>query len=419
MTFLELENISKYFGQTAAVQRIDLSINQGEFLTLLGPSGCGKTTILRMVAGFETPTGGSILLDGEDITNRSANKRPMGMVFQSYALFPHLTVEQNIAFGMQIKKLSQEHIKRRCAELLELVGLGEMGKRYPHQLSGGQQQRIALARALAVEPKVLLLDEPLSALDAKVRVSLRNEIRRIQQQLKMTAIYVTHDQEEALAISDRIAVMAKGKIEQLDQPEEIYSNPHTVFAATFVGTSNQFRGVVESPNEGLCQAGSYTLHVPLLPDRKKGDRVLMMVRPEEVSLRDSTSIDSGMNGTNNQIPGFIELRTFLGPFTRFHVKVFDEQPLTHQANDADDAPYSEAQRATHYASRQGLGAEASSYRSGLMQGMTLTADIPSQHARDYFVGQNVILSFAREDTQVLPLDAVAVELTKQAEAEKV
>ncbi|HET8847130.1 MAG TPA: ABC transporter ATP-binding protein, partial [Ktedonobacteraceae bacterium] len=253
MAFLELKSISKYFGRAAAVENIDLSVDQGEFLTLLGPSGCGKTTILRMVAGFEQPTSGSIQLDGEEISRRAANKRPMGMVFQSYALFPHMTAEQNIAFGMHIKKQPAERIQQRCMELLELVGLADKGRSYPHQLSGGQQQRIALARALAIEPKVLLLDEPLSALDAKVRVSLRNEIRHIQQQLKMTAIYVTHDQEEALAISDRIAVMARGHIEQLDYPEEIYSNPSTVFAATFVGTSNRFEGLLESASEGICR----------------------------------------------------------------------------------------------------------------------------------------------------------------------
>ena len=181
MAFLELENLTKQFGQNTAVDHINLSVEQGEFLTLLGPSGCGKTTILRMVAGFEIPGEGNILLDDEDITNRAASKRPMGMVFQSYALFPHMTAEQNIAFGMSIQHKPKEVIKQRCAELLELVGLSDKGRSYPHQLSGGQQQRVALARALAVEPKVLLLDEPLSALDAKVRVSLRNEIRRIQQ----------------------------------------------------------------------------------------------------------------------------------------------------------------------------------------------------------------------------------------------
>src|SRR5450755_791720 len=242
MAFLELTELTKSFGRVTAVDAVDLSIERGEFLTLLGPSGCGKTTILRMVAGFETPSNGSIRLDGEDITYRLASKRPMGMVFQSYALFPHMTAEQNIAFGMTIKHQPKDVIKRRCAELLELVGLGEKGNSYSHQLSGGQQQRIALARALAVEPKVLLLDEPLSALDAKVRAQLRDQIRRIQLELKITAIYVTHDQEEALAIADRIAVMSKGRIEQLDQPEEIYSNPRTVFTATFVGTSNRFNG---------------------------------------------------------------------------------------------------------------------------------------------------------------------------------
>src|SRR5579863_832328 len=276
MAFLELENISKYFGHNTAVDHISLAVEHGEFLTLLGPSGCGKTTILRMVAGFEVPSEGYILLDGEDITQRAASKRPMGMVFQSYALFPHMTAEQNIAFGMTIKKnQSAEIVKRRCAELLELVGLSDKGRSYPHQLSGGQQQRIALARALAVEPKVLLLDEPLSALDAKVRISLRNEIRHIQQQLKMTAIYVTHDQEEALAISDRIAVMAKGKIEQLDQPEEIYSNPRTIFAASFVGSSNQFRGVLESAAQGLCRVDNQLLHVSPTPELKDGESVLV------------------------------------------------------------------------------------------------------------------------------------------------
>ncbi len=376
MSFLELEDITKYFGRNAAVEHINLSVERGEFLTLLGPSGCGKTTNLRMIAGFEIPSAGTVLLDGEDITGRAASKRPMGMVFQSYALFPHLTAEQNIAFGMSIQRKSKEVIKQRCAELLELVGLGERGHSYPHQLSGGQQQRIALARALAVEPKVLLLDEPLSALDAKVRVSLRNEIRHIQQQLKMTAIYVTHDQEEALAISDRIAVMAKGRIEQLDQPEEVYSNPRTIFAASFVGTSNQFRGALLSAAEGLCRAESQVLHVLPQQDLHDGDPVLVLVRPEEVSIQPAEEGDPHMvNGTGNQIAGVIELRTFLGPFTRFHVRVNEHS--------------------------------------------TLTADIPSQQARNYFVAQHVVLAFPPEACQVLLLDAHAIELEKLAETETV
>jgi len=376
MAFLELENISKYFGRNTAVDHISLAVEHGEFLTLLGPSGCGKTTILRMVAGFEVPSEGYILLDGEDITQRAASKRPMGMVFQSYALFPHMTAEQNIAFGMNIKHVPRETMRKRCADLLELVGLGDKGRSYPHQLSGGQQQRVALARALAVEPKVLLLDEPLSALDAKVRVSLRNEIRRIQQQLKMTAIYVTHDQEEALAISDRIAVMAKGKIEQLDQPEKIYSNPRTIFAASFVGSSNQFRGKLESAAQGLCQVGGHLLHVPPISTLKDGDAVLVLVRPEEMNIQQAdTPDDTDANTTGNHIPGVIELRTFLGPFTRFHIRT--------------------------------------------EQGDSLTADIPSQQARDNFVAQHVILTFAPEACQVLPLDSEEAQLVKQAEAEAV
>jgi putative spermidine/putrescine transport system ATP-binding protein len=258
--------------------------------------------------------------------------------------------------------------------LLELVGLSDKGQSYPHQLSGGQQQRIALARALAVEPKVLLLDEPLSALDAKVRVSLRDEIRHIQQQLKMTAIYVTHDQEEALAISDRIAVMAKGRIEQLDQPEEIYTNPRTVFSASFVGTSNQFRGVLESAAEGLCRAGEQILHILPVQNMRDGEQVLVLVRPEQVSIQQvSEEVENSSNGAGNRIAGVIELRTFLGPFTRFHVRV-DE-------------------------------------------GRTLTADVPSQMARDFYVAQHVMLSFPPDACQVFPLDRRGAEEEKLAEAE--
>jgi putative spermidine/putrescine transport system ATP-binding protein len=287
-----------------------------------------------------------------------------------------MTAEQNIAFGITLQHKPKDFIKRRCAELLELVGLSDKGPSFPHQLSGGQQQRIALARALAVEPKVLLLDEPLSALDAKVRVSLRNEIRHLQQQLKMTAIYVTHDQEEALAISDRIAVMAKGRIEQLDQPEEIYSNPRTVFAASFVGSSNQFQGVLDSAGEGLVQAGNFMLRVSPQQGLKDGERVLVLVRPEEMSISPATEGEAySGNTTSNHITGVIELRTFLGPFTRFHVRVNEH--------------------------------------------MTLTADIPSQQSRDYFVAQHIVLSFPLDACQMLPLDSNESNLVKLAETETV
>jgi putative spermidine/putrescine transport system ATP-binding protein len=298
------------------------------------------------------------------------------MVFQAYALFPHMTAEQNIAFGLSNQHKPKDFIKRRCAELLELVGLSDKGSSFPHQLSGGQQQRVALARALAVEPKVLLLDEPLSALDAKVRVSLRNEIRRVQQQLKMTAIYVTHDQEEALAISDRIAVMTKGHIEQLDHPEEIYSNPRTVFAASFVGSSNQFLGVLESALEGLFQSGDFLLHVPPQQDLKDGKQVMVLVRPEEMSISATTEVEAPLDhNARNYINGVIELRTFLSAFTRFHVRVNEH--------------------------------------------LTLTADIPSQQSRDFFVAQHIKLSFLPEACQVLPLDSTESSMEKLAERETV
>jgi putative spermidine/putrescine transport system ATP-binding protein len=356
MSFLELTDISKSFGRFTAVNPLNLTIQAGEFLTLLGPSGCGKTTILRMIAGFETPTTGNIWLEGEDITYRSASKRSMGMVFQSYALFPHLTAQQNIAFGMNIRRQPRSAVQKRCAELLDLVGLSDMGNRYPHQLSGGQQQRIAIARALAVQPKVLLLDEPLSALDAKVRLSLRTELRRIQQQLQITAVYVTHDQEEALSISDRIAVMARGKIEQIDQPENIYGAPQTAFAATFVGISNQFRGQISSAQQGICQVGDYTFRVSPQPQRHDGENILLIIRPENLRVQ---SVTEGEQSPNT-LTGTVELRTFLGAYIRLQVRINDQ--------------------------------------------ILLTADVTHQDAQLYGVGQKVSLSFDLQAGKVLPLD---------------
>ena len=235
MAFLTLKNVSKVFGAAVAVEDFNLDVEKGEFVSFLGPSGCGKTTTLRMIAGFELPSSGEVTLDGEDITYKSPNQRNVGMVFQSYALFPNMTIGQNIGFGLQVRNTDSATIKQRVAEMLSLIHLEKHIDKYPYQLSGGQQQRIALARALAISPRVLLLDEPLSALDAKIRVELRQEIRRIQQATNITTVYVTHDQEEALSLSDRVVVMSQGHMEQVGSPVQIYNHPSTEFVAQFVG----------------------------------------------------------------------------------------------------------------------------------------------------------------------------------------
>ena len=244
MAFVELDDLHRSFADVVALDGISIALDEGEFLSLLGPSGCGKTTALRLVAGFDKPNSGRIVVDGKDMTRVPPNKRDMGMVFQAYSLFPNMTATRNVEYGLKIRRVDGARRATQVAELLELVGLGHAGDRYPHQLSGGMQQRVALARALAIEPRVLLLDEPLSALDAKVRVQLREEIRRIQSRLGITTIYVTHDQEEALSISDRVAVLSQGRIEQIAAPGEIYDAPATPFVAEFVGTMNRLEGTV-------------------------------------------------------------------------------------------------------------------------------------------------------------------------------
>src|SRR6266545_1876001 len=256
MAFLELTNVQKQFAGTSAVIDFNLAMERGEFVSFLGPSGCGKTTTLRMIAGFEAPTAGRITVEGADITNLPPNRRNVGMVFQSYALFPNMTVAGNIGFGLKVRKRPRAEIDRRVDELLSLIHLEGRGDRYPYQLSGGQQQRVALARALAIEPQVLLLDEPLSALDAKIRIVLRKEIRAIQRQLGITTVYVTHDQEEALSLSDRVVVMSEGRIEQIGTPFEIYNFPATTFVASFVGTLNLVAaGVVDAATGRLSLEG--------------------------------------------------------------------------------------------------------------------------------------------------------------------
>jgi len=248
--FLEISNLRKSFGTYHAVQHFEMKIDKGEFISFLGPSGCGKTTTLRMIAGFETPTTGSIRVNSQDITGLRPNQRKIGMVFQSYALFPNMTVADNVAFGLKVAKKPADEVAHRVKEMLALIGLPQLGDRYPFQLSGGQQQRVALARALAPKPQVLLLDEPLSALDAKIRVSLREEIRAVQRELGITTVYVTHDQEEALSMSDRIVVMNEGRVEQMGTPFEIYNRPRTRFVASFVGTLNILKATVADAAAG-------------------------------------------------------------------------------------------------------------------------------------------------------------------------
>lgn len=240
MYMIRLENVEKHFAGHPVVHPLSLTIDEGEFLTLLGPSGCGKTTILRMIAGFEQPTTGVIRLDGEDVTQLPPNKRNLNLVFQHYALFPHMTVQENIQFGLKMKKIPAAEQKERIAEAIRLTQLTALAKRYPHQLSGGQQQRVAIARAIANKPKVLLLDEPLGALDLQLRKNLQAELKQLQRSLGITFVYVTHDQEEAMMMSDRIVIMNNGRIEQIGSPKVIYERPETLFAATFIGENNIF-----------------------------------------------------------------------------------------------------------------------------------------------------------------------------------
>jgi putative spermidine/putrescine transport system ATP-binding protein len=317
MAFLDIVDLQKRYAHATAVERLELGIARAEFISFLGPSGCGKTTTLRMIAGFEPPSRGAIYLDGEDITRKPPNQRNVGLVFQAYALFPNMTVAENIGFGLKVAKKPANEVRRRVENMLDLVKLPALGGRYPYQLSGGQQQRVALARALAIQPQVLLLDEPLSALDASIRVTLRNEIRSIQRELGITTIYVTHDQEEALSISDRIVVMREGRVEQIGTPFEIYNFPRTRFVASFVGTMSILRGHVVDPACGRIMIdGQEIVAARLLGGARIGEECSLALRPEIVAIDGAARDDNCMRGT-------VEDVSFLGSIVRIRVRFKD------------------------------------------------------------------------------------------------
>ncbi len=323
-----LRKVTRRFGKAVAVNGIDLSISGGEFLSIVGPSGCGKTTILRLIAGFLQPDEGEILFDGNIVNHLPPRKRQVGIVFQNYALFPNLSVFENIAFGLRARKLPNREITERVQEMLQLVRLEGKAESYPAQLSGGQQQRVALARALAIAPRVLLLDEPLSALDAKVRLMIRYEIKRIQQEAGITTLYVTHDQEEALSISDRVAVMNQGTFLQVGTPEEIYREPHNEFVASFIGIANLLRGEAVTPEKGEIRWKGLTIRVPPFPPAKR--EVLVMIRPEKIQV-----IPEGQKPAETTwmlLPGIVEGKVFLGPLIRLAVRVQDEPILVDVAD---------------------------------------------------------------------------------------
>ena len=320
MAFLELSNIRKQFSNVAApaVQDFNLKVERGEFVSFLGPSGCGKTTTLRMIAGFELPTSGTITINGADMTRVPANKRKIGMVFQSYALFPNMTVADNIGFGLRVARRPKAEITPRVEEMLKLIHMPDKGKRYPAQLSGGQQQRVALARALALQPQLLLLDEPLSALDAKIRVSLRNEIRAIQRQTGVTTVYVTHDQEEAMSLSDRIVVMSEGHMEQVGTPFEIYNFPKTQFVASFVGTLNQVQARVADAAAGTLDFDGQTITASKAIEAVNGEMISIALRPEMIDADNSADAAAA-----NRLRVTVEDTTFLGSIVRTRVRVRD------------------------------------------------------------------------------------------------
>jgi spermidine/putrescine transport system ATP-binding protein len=319
---IRLEELCKTFADVVAVDGIDLEMPPGEFFTLLGPSGCGKTTTLRMIAGFERPTSGRIMLDGSDVARVPPHQRNVNTVFQSYALFPHLDVAKNVAFGLKYQKLNKEERAQRVGEALELVSMTEFARRKADQLSGGQQQRVALARALVLRPRVLLLDEPLGALDAQLRKNLQVELKALQAEVGITFIFVTHDQSEALTMSDRIAVMNKGRVEQAAPPQAIYEEPETVFVADFLGVSNLLEAEALGQDGGACtvRVGDRTFRAQRGATSARGD-VKVMIRPERIE------VEPHSNAGEERMPGIVERSVFLGGAYEVHVRVLGGELL--------------------------------------------------------------------------------------------
>jgi iron(III) transport system ATP-binding protein len=321
---LRLEGVSKRFSrdgrhEVAAVQEVSLEVRPGELLTLLGPSGCGKTTTLRIVAGFEQPDTGRVRIDGQDVTDRQVYRRNTGFVFQNYALFPHLSVLENVAYGLRVRGLAAAEVRARVGAVLELVGLPGYGQRFPHELSGGEQQRVAVARAVVVEPQLLLFDEPLSNLDAKLRVQMRAELLRLQRQLAITTVYVTHDQDEAMALSDRIAVMHRGRLVQVGTARQLYCEPASAFVAQFIGRANLLVGQVQRAEGGQAEVLVWgrPVHVPATIPCRAGEAVSLLLRPESVELHPhGAALPPGPGAT-----GTVQSRTFLGEKVEYRVEV--------------------------------------------------------------------------------------------------
>ena len=341
---LELKNITKRFGDLIAVNDISFSVEKGKLVTFVGPSGCGKTTLLRMVSGFAEPDDGEIILDGQNVTKKPPNARDTAMVFQNYALFPHMTVAKNIGFGMKIRKKSRDEINKEVKRLLALVKMEGLGERRPHELSGGQQQRVALARALSLNPKILLLDEPLSNLDANLRINMREEIRRLQRRLGLTIIFVTHDQEEAMSISDLLVVMDQGVVKQVGSPTEVYKKPSDEFVANFVGHINFFPGEViafsgDEMDLKIAQ-GNLKVKRPSSPV-SIGNRVKLVVRPESIDLVDARN---ELAGIENVIEGHIEVAMYIGSIIRYTIRAGDQTICVDKADPQHSDIFQEGSR---------------------------------------------------------------------------